>query len=144
LIVSESGVRVGCGQIIMTARFEYVYKDMTPRIIVEKYLADDSGKPPKDYKFFCFDGQVRLVQVDLDRFGEHKQNFYDEHFHFVDEQIWCDNDKDHIEERPHQLLSACWILRENFQSPFRMCGSICIISMATSSLVNSLFSIWVG
>jgi hypothetical protein len=80
--------------------FEYVYKDLTPRIIVEKYLADDSGKPPKDYKFFCFDGEVRLVQVDLDRFGEHKQNFYDEDFHFVDEQIWCDNDKDHIEERP--------------------------------------------
>jgi hypothetical protein len=80
--------------------FEYVYKDMTPRIIVEKYLTDASGRVPKDYKFFCFDGQVRLIQVDLDRFGQHKQNFYDEHFDFVDEQIWCDNDKEHIEQRP--------------------------------------------
>lgn len=80
--------------------FEYLYKDLTPRIIVEKYLADHDGKPPKDYKFFCFNGEVRLIQVDLDRFGVHKQNFYDPDFQFVDEQIWCDNDKEHIEERP--------------------------------------------
>jgi hypothetical protein len=80
--------------------FEYVYKEMTPRIIVEKYLSDETGKPPKDYKFFCFDGQVRLIQVDLDRFGVHKQNFYDENLEFVDEQIWCDNDAEHINDLP--------------------------------------------
>lgn len=80
--------------------FEYVYKDMVPRIIVEKYLQDPQGKPPKDYKFFCFDGEVKIIQVDLDRFGEHKQNFYNEDFEFVDEQIWCDNDKEHIELKP--------------------------------------------
>ena len=30
-----------------------------------------------DYKFFCFDGIARYVEVYKDRFGNHKKSFYD-------------------------------------------------------------------
>jgi hypothetical protein len=37
---------------------------------------DGSGNIPIDYKFHCFHGKVELIQVDIDRFGDHKENFY--------------------------------------------------------------------
>lgn len=55
---------------------EWPYKNVKPRIIAEKYMEDESGEL-KDYKFFCFDGCVRCLQVDYDRFIEHHRNIYD-------------------------------------------------------------------
>jgi hypothetical protein len=55
---------------------EWVYKDIKPRIICERYLRDESGRPPMDYKIFCFNGTPSFIQVDADRFGKHKQNFF--------------------------------------------------------------------
>lgn len=56
---------------------EWVYKDINPRIICEKFLEEDNGLPAKDYKIFCFNGEPKFIQVDLDRFGDHRQNIYD-------------------------------------------------------------------
>lgn len=56
---------------------EYPYKFITPRIIAEKYMVDESGTELKDYKIFCFDGSPKIIQVDYDRFTEHKRNLYD-------------------------------------------------------------------
>jgi hypothetical protein len=52
------------------------YKPLKGRIIIEKYIEDSIGDL-KDYKFFCFHGEPRFVQVDGDRFTEHKRDFYD-------------------------------------------------------------------
>lgn len=71
---------------------EWVYKNLKPRIVCEKFLEDSNGKPPMDYKFFCFHGEPKIIQVDIDRFGGHKQNFYDIDWNFRDVEIWCDND----------------------------------------------------
>ena len=54
---------------------EWAYLEIEPRVLIEEYLAAPDGVPP-DYKFFVFDGQARLVQVDTDRFGTHERNFY--------------------------------------------------------------------
>lgn len=56
---------------------EWVYKDLTPRIVCEAMLLDEDGNVPRDYKFFCFDGQPRYIQVDIDRFGWHHRHIYD-------------------------------------------------------------------
>jgi hypothetical protein len=53
------------------------YKGIKPRLIVEKLLTDDHGHIPMDFKFHCFHGQVEMIQVDMDRFGDHRRNFYD-------------------------------------------------------------------
>ncbi len=56
---------------------EWPYKNMKPSVIVEKYLEDESGQL-MDYKFFCFDGDVRFVQANKGRgSANHAQNFYD-------------------------------------------------------------------
>ncbi len=30
-----------------------------------------------DYKFFCFSGRAKLIQLDVDRYGKHTRVFYD-------------------------------------------------------------------
>ncbi len=56
---------------------EWQYRGIKPRILAETYLGDSQGQPPYDYKFFCFNGVPRLVQVDIDRFSDHTRIFYD-------------------------------------------------------------------
>ncbi|MFM7327184.1 MAG: ATP-grasp fold amidoligase family protein [Bacteroidota bacterium] len=56
---------------------EYNYRGIPPRILCEQFLAEPDGKPPKDYKFFCFNGEPLFLQVDVDRFGSHDRVIYD-------------------------------------------------------------------
>lgn len=55
---------------------EWPYKYVKPCIIAEAYLEDNTGEL-RDYKFFCFDGEVRFFKVDFDRFNNHRANYYD-------------------------------------------------------------------
>lgn len=56
---------------------EWVYKDLKHRIIAEKYLEDESGEL-RDYKFFCFNGTPRFMQLEVGRYGKNNtRNFYD-------------------------------------------------------------------
>ncbi|PCJ92307.1 MAG: glycosyl transferase [Flavobacteriaceae bacterium] len=56
---------------------EWQYKNITPRIIVEKLLLDKNGNIPFDYKLHCLNGKVRMVQVDIDRGTDnHYRNWY--------------------------------------------------------------------
>jgi len=99
------------------ANREWVYKDIKPRIICEKYMEDRSGKPPKDYKVFCFDGEPKLIQVDIDRFDQHKQNFYDTNWNFRNVEIEKPAAKEAIVEKPEKLeemLQLSKILTSSF------------------------------
>ena len=55
---------------------EIQYKNVSSKIIIEKYLEDESGEL-RDYKIFCADGKAQFIQVDSSRFSNHKQNMYD-------------------------------------------------------------------
>ncbi|MCW7553203.1 ATP-grasp fold amidoligase family protein [Endozoicomonas gorgoniicola] len=46
---------------------EWQYKDIEPRIIVEKLLTDDMGRIPSDVKIFCSDGEPKFMLLCLDR-----------------------------------------------------------------------------
>jgi len=46
---------------------EWSYKKVKPRIMCEKYMVDDSGVELKDYKFMCFNGEVKCSFVCLNR-----------------------------------------------------------------------------
>ncbi len=46
---------------------EWPYKNVTPSIICETYMADESGINLKDYKFLCFNGEVKCMFVCLNR-----------------------------------------------------------------------------
>lgn len=56
---------------------EWHYAEMKPRIVCEKYLEDTSGGL-MDYKFYCFNGEPRFVQLNVDRgLPSATQNYYD-------------------------------------------------------------------
>ncbi len=56
---------------------EWVYKDIPRRLIVEKYLEDESGEL-RDFKIFCFNGKPYYLQYDCGRYsGVHSRNYYD-------------------------------------------------------------------
>ena len=56
---------------------EWAYKDVKPRLIAEKYLEEFGKEIMNDYKFFCFDGKPKFVQVDLERGINNYRCFYD-------------------------------------------------------------------
>ncbi|MEO0477699.1 MAG: ATP-grasp fold amidoligase family protein, partial [Planctomycetota bacterium] len=56
---------------------EWAYGGGNRKIIVEEFLDAGKGKPPEDYKIFCFNGEPKLIQVDFDRFDGHRRGFYD-------------------------------------------------------------------
>ncbi|TGE79854.1 hypothetical protein C7Y70_15200 [Pseudoalteromonas sp. KS88] len=58
---------------------EWVYKNTPRELVVEEFISFESDIPP-DYKFFCLNSQVELVQVDLGRFSSHKRNLYNRSF----------------------------------------------------------------
>lgn len=65
---------------------EWVYKNVKPRIIAEKYMVDESGYELKDYKFFCFNGEVKALFIAKDRNKpgeETKFDFFDENFNHL-------------------------------------------------------------
>lgn len=63
---------------------EYPYKDVTPRIIAEKFMVDESGSELKDYKFFCFDGKCKMMFIATGRrINDVRFDFFDTEFHHL-------------------------------------------------------------
>lgn len=63
---------------------EWAYKGLPRTILAEKLLLNEVGEIPNDYKFFCFNGEVKIIQVDYDRFGDQKRNLFDRDFNRID------------------------------------------------------------
>lgn len=55
---------------------ELNYRNIQPKIIIEKYMDDNSGDL-RDYKFNCFKGKPEFIWMDIDRHSKHKRNLYD-------------------------------------------------------------------
>jgi hypothetical protein len=55
---------------------EWLYAEIKPMLLVEPHVGDPSTTPP-DYKFYVFGGEVKLIQVDTDREGDHKRCLFD-------------------------------------------------------------------
>lgn len=80
---------------------EWPYKDVKPRILAEEYMVDESGYELKDYKFFCFDGDVKALFIATDRGNESedtKFDFYDSNFNHLPVQNGHPNAKRIIEK----------------------------------------------
>ena len=62
---------------------EWVYKNIPPKIICEKYLQDNAGEL-LDYKFFCFNGKPEFIQVDIDRYTNHTRAMFNPQWQQLD------------------------------------------------------------
>jgi hypothetical protein len=49
------------------AHREWSYKNIKPRIVCERLLADPLWASPTDYGFYCYGGESRFVRVQTDR-----------------------------------------------------------------------------
>lgn len=65
---------------------EMHYSKMKPRIICEEFLDGLDNEVPIDYKFFCFNGVPRFLEVCTGRFKDLKFSFYDMNWNFLDYQ----------------------------------------------------------
>lgn len=65
---------------------EWPYKNVPRKIIAEKYMVDESGYELKDYKFYCFNGKVKLLMINSDRMtpGQTKADYFDENYNHLD------------------------------------------------------------
>lgn len=63
--------------------FEMFYKKISPKVIVEKLLLTDKGKVPDDFKFHVFKNKI-IIQVDSDRYNDHKRLFFSEDWKELD------------------------------------------------------------
>ena len=64
---------------------EWPYKNVERRVFAEQYMEDEYGEL-RDYKWFCFDGQVKALFIASDRSkGEHatRFDFFDENFNHL-------------------------------------------------------------
>ena len=66
------------------AQCELHYSHIQPKIIAEKLLEYDGGWDLPDYKFLCFDGEVKYCWVDLGRYHKHRRNVYDLNWNLQD------------------------------------------------------------
>ena len=63
---------------------EWPYKNVPPRIIAEKYIESKTGDL-SDYKFFCFDGEVKAMFIATERSsGDVKFDYFDSDFNHLD------------------------------------------------------------
>lgn len=80
---------------------EWAYKDVKPRILVEKLL-DDSFGDIKDYKLFCFDGEVKALYIVSNRQNPNVKttsDFFDVTFNRIPVKCHYDNSET-LPEKP--------------------------------------------
>ncbi len=63
---------------------EKAYSLINPKILIEEFIEDKPGDSLIDYKIHCFNGVPKLIQVDVDRYSNHKRNFYDLKWNLLD------------------------------------------------------------
>ena len=68
---------------------EWVYKDIKPRIICEKFIEQDEDTELRDYRFFCFNGTPKFISVDLSitEKSRTRRNLYDLEWNLMDGEI---------------------------------------------------------
>jgi hypothetical protein len=90
---------------------EFVYKDIRPRIVIEKYISNNDNSPLNDYKIFCFNGSPKFIQVDIDRFTNHTRNFYDTNWNRLPFRLLYKSSPKEV-ERPKNLNSMLEIAKK--------------------------------
>ena len=66
---------------------EWPYKAVKPRILAEVYMEDEETKDLRDYKFFCFDGDVKALFIATERQNKNEEtkfDFFDADFNHLD------------------------------------------------------------
>jgi len=77
------------------------YKTLKPKVIVEPLIFGSDNL--SDYKIFCYMGKPKLIQVDIDRYIEHTEKFYDPEWNEMPFSIHFPRSADKQIEKPKNL-----------------------------------------
>ena len=77
------------------------YKTLIPKVIVEPLIFGSDNL--SDYKIFCFMGKPKLIQVDIDRYIEHTEKFFDPEWNEMPFSIHFPRSTRHQIEKPKNL-----------------------------------------
>ena len=96
---------------------EWCYKNIKPRIMVEKYIKPSFMEEYGllDFKIFCFSGNPLYVQVDFNRDKYHARNIYDVEWNLLPLKIQFDNLSITM-SKPHfldDMIQLCRIISKN-------------------------------
>lgn len=82
---------------------EWPYKNVTPRIMAEKYLKSNGYDNLIVYKFMCFNGVPKIIQViQDDKTKEESIDYFDVKWNLLDMRQGFPNSKKHL-SKPHSL-----------------------------------------
>ena len=81
---------------------EWPYKNVKPRIIIEKYMEDDIQKDLIDYKFYCFDGIPKFLYIShiLSNHDIDRKSFVDLNYKKTEFKINNDREFDELPQKP--------------------------------------------
>ncbi len=75
---------------------EWVYRDVKPRIIAEKYMFNEDGSDLVDWKIFCFNGEPKVLFYASDRYTKGEPLKFD----------WYDMELKHLPIKSHGIPQA--------------------------------------
>lgn len=79
----KAGLRKGLEQDYYLTGREWPYKDVPRKIVCEKYMQNGSDECLTDYKFFCFNGEPKIMYIASDHAKQPKPDFFDMNFNKV-------------------------------------------------------------
>lgn len=94
---------------------EWPYKNIEAKIICEAYMVDESTTELKDYKFFCFNGEPKLMFIASNRGIDTKFDFFDIDFNQLPlKQKYKNSDKKYSKlENFDEMVQLARILSKN-------------------------------
>lgn len=105
---------------------EWNYKDIPPRIVVERVIRDSAGNLPSDYRFFCFDGRPEFLMMDFGVItdeGHHKfefpRNIYNMDFQLLPVRFGRDNYTGEVKQPEN--FDRMKEIATKLSQPFPMC-----------------------
>lgn len=90
---------------------EWPYKNVPKRIIAEEYMENGTEQEGlNDYKFYCFDGKMKMVMINSDRFSDKplKADYFDREYRHLD-LTWGPQQADYIPKKPEKFEEMCLI-----------------------------------
>lgn len=76
-------LRKGLREDYYSVHREWPYRDVQRQIIAEKYMVDEGGEVLTDYKFFCFNGEPRVMYISNDGAENPRTDFFDMEFNHL-------------------------------------------------------------